>query len=289
MEILIRHKAIIAFIAFFLFCVVSLSVQSSTFTFSVEGAGSAIAMPFQKSFHVVQRSVHKIWAGFTELSDVREELKITREKLIRYESSSEDIEEIKIENRRLRKLLSLMSKVEYESEVAEIISKDPDNWYRTIIINKGRKHGIKINMPVIAFNGEEKAVVGKVVEVRGSISRVIPIISPDMKLGVMLQTSRNPGLMEGYSSNSENCVVDYINKSAQIKYNEKIVTSGQGGIFPEGLPVGRVVKTHVLKSSAFQKAIVKPYIDYNKIEEVFIIKKIPPKELTDLMKEEEEI
>lgn len=288
MEILIRHKAIIAFICFFLFCVISLSVQSSTFTLSVEGVGSALAMPFQKSYHLVQNSVHKLWAGFTELSEVREELKSTREQLTKYESTSEDIEEIKLENKRLRRLLALIPKMEYESITAEIISKDPDNWYRTIIINKGRIHGVEINMPVVAFNGEEKAVVGKVIEVNRSISRIIPIISPDMKLGVTVQSTRNPGLMEGYSSNSKFCVVDYINKSAKLTYGEKIITSGQGGVFPPGLAVGKVTKTQVLKSSAFQKAVVEPYIDYDQISEVFIIKKVPSQELIEMTEKDEE-
>lgn len=243
--------------------------------------------PFQKGYNLVQGGMQKLWAGFFELNDVREELQKTREKLQQYESTSEDIREIKIENERLRKLYEFEARMEYDSVVAEVISKDPDNWFRTIIINKGSKHGIKVNMPVIAFNGEEKAVIGKVVEVRRSLSRIIPIISTEMKLGVMLQESRSPGLMQGYASNSDLCVIDYINKSQKVSPGDKVVTSGQCGVFPEGLPVGEVVKTQMLKSSAFQKAIIKPFIDYNKIEEVFVILRLPDPEFTEMLKSEE--
>ena len=108
-------------------------------------------------------------AGFSELTEVRNELQKTREKLQKYESVSEELTEIKKENERLRSLLGMKENIPYESIAASIISKDPDNWFRTLIINKGSSHGVKVNMPVIAFKDGQKSVVGKIVEVRGSV------------------------------------------------------------------------------------------------------------------------
>ena len=288
MESIIKHKAIIAFVAFSIFCIVSLSIQSSTFTISIEGLGSMLTMPFQKGYNSVQHGIHMLWAGFTELGEVRDQLKKTREKLQRYEAMTEELSEIKRENERLRQLLNLAPQVSYESVPASIISKDPDNWFRTIIINRGANDGIKINMPVIAFSGEEKAVVGKVTEVRGSVSRIMPIISTDMRLGVILQESRYPGLLTGYTANSNLSLMDYVSKSANVKFGDVIVTSGQGGVFPAGLRVGKVLKSFVTESSAYQKVVIKPYIDFNQVEEVFVIKKIPDSDVQKLLSEDEE-
>ncbi len=282
MDFLIRHKTMISFVFFFFFCIVSLAVQSSTFTLSFEGLGSFVVMPFQKGYNYSQKAVKTLWAGFTELNQIRGELQQAQNKLREYESITEQLSEIKNENDRLRLLLGFSERIEFESVPARIISKDPDNWFRTIIIDKGSSHGIKINMPVVAYVGDEKAVVGKIIEVRGSIARVIPLISTDMKIGVRLQENRTPGLMIGYSPSSSLCVIDYITKGSQIKDNERVVTSGQGGIFPEGILVGTVVKTIVSKSSAFQKAIVKPFIEYNRIEEVFVVKRIPDPVLVEI-------
>ena len=286
MEFIIRHKSIVAFIFFTLFCIVSLSVQSSTFTLTIEGILSAMTMPFQKAYDGAQDGVSRVWAGFTELSEIREELKITRTKLQKFESATEEMGEIRRENARLRNLLGMKERIEYDSIPAAIISKDPDNWFRTMIINKGSDDGIRKNMPVIAYQGGQKAVVGKVIEVRKSISRVSPINSPDLKIGVKLQESRFPGLLYGYSGNSNLCKMDYISRAAYIKFGDTVITSGQGGIFPPGLVVGKVIKAVTLESSAYQRAIVKPIIDYDLVEDVFVIKKDPDKDLFELFESE---
>mgnify|MGYP005840021523 FL=1 len=245
-------------------------------------------MPFQKAYYSVQQGVHMLWAGFTELGEVRDELVRTREKLQHYEAVAEELGEIKKENERLRQLLDMQQRVEYASISATIISKDPDNWFRTIVINRGEADGVRVNMPVIAFRGEEKAVVGKVTEVRGRISRVLPIISTDMRLGVMFQENRFPGLCSGYAPNSTLVLMDYISKSATVKFGDVVITSGQGGVFPQGLLVGKVIKTLVTDTSAYQKALVRPIIDFNQVENVYVIKKEPDAELLKMLEPEEQ-
>ncbi len=288
MEYLIRHKTIIAFVIFTLFCLISLSIQSTTFTLSFESVGSLIILPFQKGYHTIQRGTSVLWAGFTELSDTKEELKKTRDKLHKFEGITEELGEIRRKNARLRKLLRLQESVSYESIPCNIISKDPDNWFRTIIINKGHSDGIRINMPVISYTGGEKAVFGKVIEVQGSLSRIKPIISSDMNLGVMFQDSRYPGLLSSYNLNSSLCVMDYIKKTATIISGDIIITSGQGGIFPQGLLVGSVIKSYLNESGTFQRAIIKPIIDYAQTEEVLVIKKEPNPEFLKLLNNEDQ-
>jgi len=288
LEFIIRHKSVVAFISFTLFCIISLSIQSSTLVLTLEGVISAITMPFQKAYDGAQSGVSRLWAGFTELTEVRDELKKTRSNLQKYESMAGEMSELKRENDRLRELLGMKERVEYASIPATIISKDPDNWFRTIIINKGSGDGIKVNMPVIAYQGGQKAVVGTVIEVRGSISRIAPIISPTVRIGVKLQESRFPGLLCGYSGNSNLCKMDYISRAAYIRFGDMVITSGQGGVFPPGLLVGTVIKSYSLESSAYQRAIIKPVIDYNLVEDVFVIKKDLDKDLFEIFDEDKE-
>jgi rod shape-determining protein MreC len=243
-------------------------------------------MPFQKVYNGFHNGVSRFWAGFTDLNVVREELQKTRKKIQYYESVADELTEIKNENQRLRQVLTLRERIEYKSVPATIISKDPDNWFRTIIIDRGASDGIKVNMPVIAYQGGIKAVVGKIIEVRGSISRVLPIISPDMKLGVKFQESRYPGLLSGLSINSDLCVMDYISRTALINIGNLVVTSAQGGVFPPGIYVGNVIKTTLHESNPYQRAIIKSVIDFNLLEEVFVILKDPDEALNQIFEEQ---
>ena len=286
MEFFSRHKALMLFIVFTLFCFISLSIQSSRVTNVVEGAGNMVIFPFQKLYHTIQTNISLLWSGFSQLRNVQEELEKTRARLQYYESITEEVEEIKRENQQLRNLLGLKERLPYDSVLATIISKDPDNWFRTIIINRGSSDGIKVNMPVVAFFGDEKAIIGKIIEVRGSISRILPIISPDLKIGVVFQESRYPGLLSGYSAIGKMCIVDYVDKTATIKAGDIVITSGQGGVFPQGLLVGVAIRSFPSESGAFQRVLVKPYINFDLIENVIVIKKEPDLEILKLTEEE---
>lgn len=293
MEFFERHKSITIFISLTLFCIISLSVQGSGFTLTLEGISSGIVMPFQKGYDGLQGGTSRLWAGFSELDRLRSELDMTRSKLQTFESADIELTEIKKENDRLRALLGMKEMLRYDSIPAAVISKDPDNWYRTLIVNRGESDGIKVNMPVVAYQVAEnggvkeliKGVVGKVVEVRGSISRIQPLIAPEIKIGVKIGENRFPGLLSGYTYNSNLCVANYITRAAPIKFGDTVITSGQAGVFPTGFIVGTVVKSELLETSPYQRAIIKPFIDYNLLEEVFIIKKAPDKDLFDLFEE----
>ncbi|MCX7678210.1 MAG: rod shape-determining protein MreC [Spirochaetes bacterium] len=284
MEFIIRHKTIISFISFTLFCLISLTAHTSSTINSIEGLLHLFVVPFQQGYEALQSGVRRFWVGFTELGELRDELQRTRQKLMKYEQIADELTELKKENERLRHQLQMASRLEYESIPARVISRDPDNWYRTIILDRGSADGVKNNMPVVAYSGAEKAVIGKIIDVRSRVSRVIPIIAPEMKLGVMLQSSRYPGLLHGISSNSILCVMDYVSKSALVKFGDQVITSGQGGIFPQGLSVGKVLRSEIMEASAYQRVIVIPTVDYEKLEDVFILKKEPDAEFLELLK-----
>jgi rod shape-determining protein MreC len=284
-EFLVKNKSLIAFITFTLFCIVSLSISTSRAIINVKEVGSSIVYPFQKGYNFAQGEVRRIWAGFTDISALREELQKTQIKVQKYESESEELSRLQIENDDLRNLLGMKYRVVCDSIPASVISKDPDNWFRTIIIDRGSEDGVMKNMPVVAFTEGQSSVVGKVVAVKSHIAKITPIISSDLKVGGMFQDSRYQGLLRGQSTNSNLSVMDYVSRSADIKYGDIVVTSGNEGIFPEGLLVGTVLKSDIQDTGNYQKAVIKPFINYDLLQEVFIIKKVPDMEFLKMLEE----
>ncbi len=290
MEFLTRHRSIIALISFSLFCIISLSVQGGGFTLTFEGVMSAIVTPFSKGYNSIANGLGSLFSGFEDTDTLRNDLRMARARLRKYESMKIDViqaelEEVRTENEKLRVLLGFRERIKYNCLASQIVSKDPDNWFRTLIINKGENDGVCVNMPVIAFQNGQRVVVGKIVEVRGSISRVQPVIAPDIKVGVKMDESKVPGLLSGYSYNSVFCIVSYISRATQVKKGDIIVTSGQAGVFPPELLVGTVERTELTETNPYQKIIVRPYIDYSLLEEVFILLKNPDKDFFEMFGE----
>jgi rod shape-determining protein MreC len=284
-EFITRHKPIVTFVFCSLFCIISLSIQGGGFTLSFEGIISGVVSPFQKLYNGIHSGTSKLWAGFSELDRVREELKFTQQKLQSFEAMEENITQIKLENERLRSLLGMKEKLKYNSVPSFVIAKDPDNWYRTIVINRGKNDGIDVDMPVVGYYNGEKGVVGKIAEARGSVSKIEPVISPEIKIGVKVGEGGYAGLLSGYSHNSNLCKIDYVSRAAQIKFGDVVVTSGLAGDFPAGLVVGTVVQTEMHELNPYQRVIVKPIIDFDILEDVFVIKKSPDKGLFDTFEE----
>jgi len=289
-EFLSRHRPIVTLIAFTLFCIISLSVQGGGATVTFEGVVSAILTPFSRGYNAIERGLSSLFSGFEDTDSLKENIRQLNARLARYDAMQiemiqAELAELKTENDRLRNMLDLRGKVRYQSIAAELISKDPDNWFRTLVVNRGSDDGVEVNMPVIAYQNGRRVVVGKIVQVRGSISRIQPIVAPDIKIGCKLNENKIPGLLSGYSYNADYCVVNYISRATPAKKGDIIITSGQAGVFPPELYIGTVERTELSETNPYQRIIVKPFVDYSLLEEVFILLKNPDRDLFEMFEE----
>ena len=175
------------------------------------------------------------------------------------------LEETKLENSRLKKLLSLKQDSPYKVIAARVIARSADNWASLIAINKGRHHGIRTGFVVTSFNG----LVGRVVDAGEFISRVMLLNDPNLSVSALDQRSRQEGLVCGTLGNS--LIMKYLSRDADINPGDTIITSGLTHFYPKGLMIGQVIDVGQEFSGLSKYAIIKPAANLSNIEEVLII------------------
>ena len=268
-----RTRSILVLVLLLFICFVLMGVSQSKVTIQFKSAFYGILYPFQ---FVGVRSITLVKEFFSSIEknkQLQEELAQVKKMLEQYEQSQYEYEEIKRENRRLRNLIGIQSDMQYETVIAEIVAKSPQDYYKTLIVNRGKNSGIEKWMPVVAYQNETRCVVGKVIDVQQFSARIQPLIDQSSYIGVMLMESRYSGILQGQSPISDNCLMQYVDRRSEINYGDLVITSGMGGVFPKGIIVGEIVSVSKKRYGIFQEAIVKPVVDYGRLEEVYIITK----------------
>ncbi len=223
---------------------------------------------FMQVGHAFAGGAHSI----TSLGRMVEENKELKEQVALLKGQLYQQEELKQENERLKNLLQYQDTYSayFETKTAAVIGRDPGNWFGFVILNKGSKDGIVKDMPVVTPSG----LAGKVVTVSDKTSQVILITDPLSGVGALVQDSRVPGVLEGTTAGSDETRLIHVPKDTQLTKGQVIITSGIGGTFPKGIPIGRIVKVSDEPTGLFKTAMVVPFADLNRLEEVLVISNV---------------
>ena len=173
------------------------------------------------------------------------------------------------ENARLRQHYGLEKKGPWKWKLARVIGRDPANWWRTLRIDKGIRDGVTTNCAVFTTEG----LVGRVSEAGFAQSQVVLLGDPNCRVSVLVDETRDHGILAPASSSPlEPALVDlsYLPRQSQLRAGQRIVTSGEGGVFPPGLLVGHLVDFRSIGYGLYQEARVKLAVRMNALEEVFV-------------------
>ncbi len=220
----------------------------------------------ETSLSSVLSGVTHIYRGYVHLVDTERENSILREQVADLENRLNHLYEIELENQRLRKLLSFKKTVPYRLLPARIVGKNFTGWSRTLMINQGRREGIRVGMAVVRPEG----VVGRILSVSKTHAQVQLIIDRNSDIPALFQSTRAEGIAEGGVANQ--CRVKYLTRLPDIEPGERVVTSGLGRVFPKGLIIGSVSSVRKKPYGLFQEAAIIPAVDFSRIEEVFVVR-----------------
>ena len=224
-----------------------------------------VVSPFIKLTAVTAGSLGRVWHDYVDLRALREENQRLQQESAILQRRISQLEEHALETQRLQGLLAMRETSRANYLAARIVGKDATNWFKTILIDRGSQAGLRRNFPVVAPDG----LVGRVVEVTPYTAKVQLITDPVSASGGLLQRTRVTGIVSG--NLGAGLKVRYLPLLADVAVGDEVVTSGMGGVFPKGIPVGRVVAVERKSGALFQEAVLQPKVDLGRLEEVLIL------------------
>lgn len=225
-----------------------------TVTSPVRMLGSAVAAPFGALGNIAQNA--------TASSETLSELKKRNEELT---AQVAELSEAQETAERLEKLVGLKSTYSLESTAARIIGSTGDAWTDSVIIDKGSASGFEVGMPVCSSGG----VIGQIIEVSANTSIVRLITDDQSGVSAMIQGSRAQGVLQGQADGTLR--LEYVVSDAEVATGDIVITSGIGGTFPKGLPLGTVASIDRAPNAVYYTIVVRAASSAESNEEVLVI------------------
>jgi rod shape-determining protein MreC len=211
------------------------------------------------------QGIDNVWSGYIALHRVSDENLTLRREIARLQEETARLREQAAASDRLQTLLDLKEQLPYTTLAARVIGRDPTNWYRSIIINKGQQDGVNADMGVMTPTG----AVGRVVKVQPQFAVVLLIIDQNNAVTGVIQRTRDEGIVEGTERSM--AWIKYLPLLSNVVVGDAVVTSGLAGGFPRGLPIGRITRIERREGELFLSAEIQPDTDFGKLEEVLVI------------------
>jgi rod shape-determining protein MreC len=203
-------------------------------------------------------------------AELLNENKLLRARIEELKNEARHNSNIQEENRKLRDLLKVKAASRHTLLVAQLLSRDVNGWWQMARIDKGADDGVRPDLPVISQEG----LIGQIVEVSRNSADMLFLTSPKVKVAARLARSDIFGIVRGQGVSLEGdakCRMDFILKGADINRADEVVTSGLGGVYPEGLVIGYVENVQMDSSGLFQYAELVPAADFRLIDMVFVL------------------
>lgn len=255
-----------------IFSGVMLGFSSGGFVVNFKTVGFSVVSTLQKGVHAVTDGVGGFFTAVKQLSNLKAENEILREKVKNFEFLQRNNTEIRKENERLKSQLDFSQKLEQKNYPAKIIGRDADNIFSGLTINKGSKNGIKKNMPVVAIQNGNVGLVGKIVTVGPATSIIMPIYDSSCAISCRVQNTRDIGLVQGQGNVDSSLKMLYIKKRVleELHIGDVVVTSGENQNYLGDIPVGTISKISVLDYDSSLDIEIASTVDFSRLENVIV-------------------
>ncbi|MFH0764987.1 MAG: rod shape-determining protein MreC [Calditrichota bacterium] len=208
----------------------------------------------------------KPFARILDVVSMLDENRKLRLRLAKMSVQLADESECRFENQRLREMLVFKAKSRFELIPAEVVGICPDPVIRGLLVNAGAQDGVSVNSAVVGTSG----VVGRVFRVNPTSAMIQLLLDPNMGMAGRLKKGREDGIVQAGPHGGLR--FDGVPTTAKVDVGDSVLSSGIGGIFPEGLPIGVVNQVRPSLDGWLWEIDLAPAVDFERLEEVFIIR-----------------
>jgi rod shape-determining protein MreC len=262
----VKLRAIVLLATVAAVCLILLTLQMRGKAAGASDLLAVVTTPIQSTLARVNHATVGVWSTYREWKNVRSENRRLRDEAQRLRVEALRVSETLEENQRLRRLLALKQAMPLATLSGEVIAREWGGWVRSLTVNRGRADRVTRLTAVIAPDG----LIGRVVDVRPGASIVQVLTDPASTVGALVVRSRTQGIVEGEPRGTLR--FKYMARDGDgIQVGDLVVTSGAGGLFPRGIPVGRVRAIDDRGSALFSYAHLTPAVDFARIDEVLLI------------------
>ncbi len=247
-------------------CLLLLTIQGRGQQSRAADLVAVVTTPVQRTLAAIHRGAFGAWSTYVEWKNVRAENRRLREEVQRLRVGALAVSETVEENQRLRRLLALRDSLPLDTLAGEIIAREWGGWVRSLTVNRGRGDDVRRLTAAISPDG----LVGRVVDVRPGSAIVQVLTDPASIVGAHALRTRTQGIVEGEPRGTLR--FKYMARDGTgLEVGDVVVSSGQGGVFPRGIPIGRVRAIDDRGSALFHYAALTPVVDFARIDEVLLV------------------
>ena len=209
--------------------------------------------PFEATVGWVDHSVGVYWQN-----------QQLRRRLAELQIEADDLRSERGENARLRKLLGLEARRPYDLIAASVVGRSLDRLGGSITIDRGHADGVEPGHAILTPDG----LVGRVDQTTAHLARVLTLLHRDCAVAARIERSRVDGVLEWSFGRNPVLNLRYISSQEDVQVGDLVVTSGLGGIFPQGIRIGRVSRVGIDANGLMKEISVRPAVDFRAVEEV---------------------
>ena len=259
---LLTGIGILAAVLFF-----SLNVPRNREANILERSVLSVVSPLLQPVSWMSSFAEDIWDRYIQLVDANRENVALREDIRALNQRVLEGNEAILSIQRLERLLDMKTSISAPTIAATVIGEDVTSWFRTLVINRGSSSGIREGMAVVAADG----VVGQTVKVTASTARVLLLTDHASGIAATIQRSRARGVVKGKGELL--CSLEFTTREEDVKVGDMVITSGIGGVFLKGVPIGEVTMVKRGEYGIFQTVSIRPAVNLAHLEEVLVVQR----------------